>query len=229
MVINCIIVEDEPLALKRTGEFANKVPYLNLLSSFSNAFEAIGFLKTNEVGLIFLDIEMDGFTGIEFIESLISKPQIIITTAYDKYALKGFELQVTDYLLKPFRFERFMLAVDRVYEILNKEIRDFIFVKTEYRLERIALSDIYFIEGMGDYRNVQTSSKKILTLQTLSDFEKELPANKFCRVHKSYIVSIDQIKSIERNRIKILNSLIPISDNYKDRIHALIGIKSRIE
>lgn len=229
MVINCIIVEDEPLALKRTGEFANKVPYLNLLSSFSNAFEAIGFLKTNEVDLIFLDIEMDGFTGIEFIESLLSKPEIIITTAYDKYALKGFELHVTDYLLKPFRFERFMLAVERVYEILNKESKDFIFVKTEYRLERIALRDIFYIEGMGDYRNVQTSSKKILTLQTLSDFEKELPANKFCRVHKSYIVSIDQIISIERNRIKILNKLIPISDNFKNRIHTLIGIKSKIE
>jgi DNA-binding LytR/AlgR family response regulator len=229
MVINCIIVEDEPLALKRTREFVNQVSYLNLLSSFSNAFEAIGFLKINEVDLIFLDIEMDGFTGIEFIESLISKPQIIITTAYDKYALKGFELHVTDYLLKPFRFERFMLAVERVYEILNKEIKDFIFVKTEYRLERIALSDICFIEGMGDYRNVQTHSKKILTLQTLSDFEKDLPSHKFCRVHKSFIVSIDKIISIERNRIKILNTLIPISDNYKDRIHALIGIKSKIE
>jgi DNA-binding LytR/AlgR family response regulator len=229
MVINCIIVEDEPLALKRTKEFVSKVSYLNLLSSFSNAFEAIGFLKTNTVDLIFLDIEMDGFTGIEFIESLTFKPQIIITTAYDKYALKGFELNVIDYLLKPFRFERFLNAVDRVYNVANKDKRDdkdFIFVKTEYRLERIALSDVFFIEGMGDYRNIQTASKKTLTLQTFSDLERELPNNRFCRVHKSYIVSIDKIISIERNRIKIRDTLIPISDNYKERFYSLIGIKN---
>jgi two-component system, LytTR family, response regulator len=229
MVINCIIVEDEPLALKRTTEFVNQVSYLHLLSSFSNAFEAIGFLKTNSVDLIFLDVEMDGLTGMEFIESLIIKPQIIITTAYDKYALKGFELNVTDYLLKPFRFDRFLVAVERVYNILNKDKydeKDFIFVKTEYRLERIAFNDIYYIEGMGDYRNVQTELKKTLTLQTFSDFEKELPSDKFCRVHKSFIVSIDKIVSIERNRIKILNTLIPISDSYKKQIYSLIGIKN---
>ena len=227
MTISCIIVEDEPLALKRTKEYVSKASCLNLLASFSNAFDAINFLKTNTVDLIFLDIEMDGFTGIEFIEALTGKPQIIITTAYDKYALKGFELNVTDYLLKPFRFERFMKAVERAYSAIEKEKKedkDFIFVKTEYRLERIALSDIFFIEGMGDYRNVQTASKKILTLQTFADLDKELPNNRFCRVHKSYIVAIDKIISIERNRIKILNTLIPISDNYKERFYGLIGI-----
>ncbi len=229
MNINCIIVEDEPLALKRTKEYVSKVSYLNLLSYFSNAFDAIGFLKTNTVDLIFLDIEMDGFTGIEFIESLSSKVQIIITTAYDKYALKGFELNVTDYLLKPFRFERFMNAVERVYDIIDKEKKenkDFIFIKTEYRLERIPLSDIFLIQGMGDYRNIQTESKKILTLQTFTDLEKELTGSKFCRVHKSYIISIDKIISIERNRIKILNTLIPISNQYKERFYNLIGIKN---
>ena len=229
MLINCIIVEDEPLALKRTSEFVNQVSYLNLLSSFSNAFDAIGFLKANRVDLIFLDIEMDGFTGIEFIESLTSKPRIIITTAYDKYALKGFELNVDDYLLKPFRFDRFLNSVERVYDILNKEEKEeknFIFVKTEYRLERITFLDIIYIEGMGDYRNVQTAIKKILTLQTFSDFEKELPVKQFCRVHKSYIVSIDKISSIERNRIKIMDTLIPISDNHRERFYSLIGIKN---
>jgi two-component system LytT family response regulator len=229
MVINCIIVEDEPLALKRIKEFVNQVSYLNLTASFSNAFDAIGFLKDNVVNLIFLDIEMDGLTGIEFIESLTCNPQIIITTAYDKYALKGFELNVADYLLKPFRFDRFLSAVERVYELIKKdqkEDKDFIFVKTEYRLERIALCDIYFIEGMGDYRNIQTGSKKILTLKTFSDFETDLPINSFCRVHKSYIVSIDKINSIEHNRIKIKDSLIPISDSYKERFYNLIGIKN---
>ncbi len=228
MIINCIIVEDEPLALKRTKEFVNQVSYLNLLAAFTNAFEAIGFLKTNKVDLIFLDIEMDGFTGIEFIEALVVKPQIIITTAYDKYALKGFELNVADYLLKPFRFDRFLNAVERVYDAIGKEKndeKDFIFVKTEYRLERIPLCEILYIEGMGDYRNVQTATKKILTLQTFSDLEKELPTNKFCRVHKSYIISIDKIISIERNRIKIGESLIPISDSYREKMYNLIGIK----
>ncbi len=228
MVINCIIVEDEPLALKRTGEFVNQVSYLNLLASFTNAFDAIGFLKNNVVDLIFLDIEMDGFTGIEFIEALSGNPQIIITTAYDKYALKGFELNVADYLLKPFRFERFLTATERVYTTLNKEIKEktFIFVKTEYRLERIAFSDIFFIEGMGDYRNVQTLSRKILTLKTFSDFETELPGNNFCRVHKSYIIAIDKIISIEHNRVKIKETLIPISDSYKELFFNKIGIKS---
>jgi two-component system LytT family response regulator len=229
MVINCIIVEDEPLALKRTKEYVGQVSYLRLIESFTNAFDAIGFLKDNIVDLIFLDIEMDGFTGIEFIEALSSNPQIIITTAYDKYALKGFELNVTDYLLKPFRFDRFLIAVERVYDILTKdkkEEKNFIFVKTEYRLERIALSDIFFIEGMGDYRNVQTGLKKILTLKTFSDFETELPNNSFCRVHKSYIVSLDKIISIEHCRIKIKDTLIPLSDSYKERFYNLIGIKN---
>jgi two-component system, LytTR family, response regulator len=229
MLINCIIVEDEPLALKRTKEFVSRVSYLNLIASFQNAFDAIGFLKENDVDLIFLDIEMDGFTGIEFIESLSCNPQIIITTAYDKYALKGFELNVVDYLLKPFRFDRFLAAAERVYNNISKEKKEdknFIFIKTEYRLERVALCDIYFIEGMGDYRNVQTGLKKILTLKTFSDFETELPNNSFCRVHKSYIVSLDKIISIEHNRIKIKDTLIPISESYKERFYNLIGIKN---
>ena len=224
-----MIVEDEPLALKRTKDFVGKVSYLNLLSSFSNAFDAIAFLKTNTVDLIFLDIEMDGFTGIEYIESLTSKPQIIITTAYDRYALKGFELHVTDYLLKPFRFDRFLNAVERVYESLmknKKEDKNFIFVKTEYRLERFALCDIFFIEGMGDYRSIQTTSKRILTLETFSNLVNELPAAKFCRVHKSYVVAIDKIIFIERNRIKIKDNLIPISDSYKEQFYSLIGTKT---
>lgn len=228
MVINCIIVEDEPLALKRTSDFVSRVPYLNLLASFTNGFEAIGFLKAHDVDLLFLDIEMDGFTGIELIESLSRKPQIIITTAYDKYALKGFELHVADYLLKPFGFDRFLNSVERVYESIEKESKEdknYIFVKTEYRLERIAVDDIIFIEGMGDYRNIRTTSKKILTLQTFSELEKLLPKNQFCRVHKSYIVSINKIISVERHRIKMLDNLIPISDSYKEGFYSLIGIK----
>ena len=228
MVINCIIVEDEPLALKRTTDFVGRVPYLNLLASFTSGFEAIGFVKEHDIDLMFLDIEMDGFTGIELIESLSKKPQIIITTAYDKYALKGFELHVADYLLKPFGFDRFLNAVERVYDIIEKagkEEKGYIFIKTEFRLERIAVDEILYIEGMGDYRNIRTTTKKILTLQTFSELEKLLPKNQFCRVHKSYIVSVNKIISVERHRIKMQENLIPISDNYKERFYSLIGIK----
>lgn len=227
MKINCIIIEDEPLAMKRTKEFVSQVSYLNLVASFHNAIEAIGFLKKNTTDLIFLDIEMEGLTGIELIESLSCNPQIIITTAYDKYALKGFELQVVDYLLKPFRFDRFLSAVERVYHNFSKEKneeKNFIFVKTEYRLERVTLTDIFYIEGMGDYRNVQVGSKKILTLKTISEFEAELRGFNFCRVHKSYIVAIEKIISIEHNRIKIKDTYIPISDSYKEQFYMFIGI-----
>jgi two-component system LytT family response regulator len=227
MEINCIIIEDEPLAMKRTKEYVGQVSYLNLVATFQNALDAIGFLKEHAIDLILLDIEMDGLTGIELIHSLNCNPQVIITTAYDKYALKGFELNVADYLLKPFRFNRFLTAVERVHDHLSKEKqqqKNYIFVKTEYRLERIALNDIYFIEGMGDYRNVQINSRKILTLKTFSEFETVLPLNLFCRVHKSYIVSIDKIISIEHNRIKIKDTLIPVSDTYKEQFYKLIGL-----
>lgn len=225
MIINCIIVEDEPLALKRTQEYVGQVSYLNLMASFSNGFEAIGFLKSHEVDLLFLDVEMDGFTGIELLEALSRKPEVIITTAYDKYALKGFELNVSDYLLKPFAFDRFLRAVERVYDTLSKaqsQERDFLFVKTEYRLERVAFNDILFISGMGDYRCIQTTSKKILTLQPLAELESALPKTLFCRVHKSYLVSIQHIHSVERQRIRIGKELIPISEPYKDTFYRLI-------
>ncbi len=225
MIINCIIVEDEPLALKRTQEYVGQVSYLNLMASFSNGFEAIGFLKSHEVDLLFLDVEMDGFTGIELLEALSHKPEVIITTAYDKYALKGFELNVSDYLLKPFAFDRFLRAVERIYNTLTQtqsQERDFLFVKTEYRLERVAFNEILFISGMGDYRCIQTTSKKILTLQPLAELESALPKTTFCRVHKSYLVSVQHIHSVERQRIRIGKELIPISEQYKDTFYRLI-------
>ena len=151
---------------------------------------------------------------------------MIITTAYDQYALQGFELNVTDYLLKPFTFERFFQAVERArLKLLTKNIlpeRSFIFVRTEYRLEKVALSDICFIEGMRDYRKIYTQNKQIMTLQTFHEFEAELPSNIICRVHKSYMVALPKIESIERDRIKIGATLIPISETYKKEFMALI-------
>jgi|AntAceMinimDraft_3_1070362.scaffolds.fasta_scaffold03418_2 DNA-binding LytR/AlgR family response regulator len=228
MAINCIIVEDEPLALKRTKEYVKKISYLNLLQSFDNGFEAIGFIKKQQVDLIFLDIRMDELTGIQLLESLEKKPYVIFTTAYSEYALKGYELNVIDYLLKPFTIERFIQAVEKVFVQLDKttnDNRDFFFVKNGYRIEKIFFEDILFIEGMRDYRNIQTNTKKILTLQTFTELEKELPKSKFCRVHKSYIVTLEKIDFIERNRIKIKDKLIPISETYKENFLKLIGIR----
>ena len=226
MRISCIIVEDEPLALERTKEFVLKIPYLELIKTFDNGLEAIGFLKEKIVQLIFLDIQMDDFSGIQLLESLNKKPKVIITTAFDKYALKGFELNVSDYLLKPFEFERFVQACERVYEELKIQIKNndknYLFVKTEYRLEKVELKDILFIEGMRDYRRIHLPDKKIMTLQTFKDLQEQLPVNSFCRVHKSFIVSIEKIKSIERDRIKIQDEIIPISETFKETFYKMI-------
>jgi two-component system LytT family response regulator len=227
MKINCIIVEDEPLALERAKGFVLKLPFLNLLSVFDNAFDALNFLKSNAVDLLFLDINMDEFSGIQLLETSSITSQVIITTAYHEYALKGFDLKVTDYLLKPYTFERFVQAVDRVQNNLSKkEIandKKFIFVKTEYRLEKILLNEILFIEGMRDYRRIHCNDKKIMTLQTFTDFEKEIPSTIICRVHKSFMVSLDKIESVERDRIKIKDQHIPISETYKQTFYDLIN------
>lgn len=227
MKINCILVEDEPLALERLKGFVIKLPFLNLLSTFDNAFDALTFLKSNTIDLIFLDINMGEFSGIQLLETSAITSEVIITTAYHEYALKGFDLKVTDYLLKPFTFERFVQAVNRVESNLSKNEmvadKKFIFVKTEYRLEKILLSEILFIEGMRDYRKIHCTDKKIMTLQTFSDFEKEIPAAIICRVHKSFMVSLDKIESIERNRIKIQEQYIPISETYSQTFYELIN------
>ena len=229
MTINCIIVEDEPLALKRTKGYVEKIPYLNLVGFFENGFEAIAFLKKQQVDLIFLDIKMDELTGIQLLESLEKKPFVIVTTAYSEYALKGYELSISDYLLKPFTIERFIKAVEKVavnFDKSSDDKRDFFFVKTEYRIEKVFFEDILFIEGMRDYRSIQTVNRKILTLQTFTELEKELPNSKFCRVHKSFIVTLSNVELIERNRIKIRDKMIPISETYKENFYSLIGFKS---
>ena len=227
MKINCIIVEDEPLALERTKAYVLKLPYLNLLTTFDNGVDALVFLKTTAVDLIFLDINMGEFSGIQLLESANTQAQVIFTTAYNNYAIKGFDLSITDYLLKPFTFERFVQAVDKVQTKLTKTDstpdKTFLFVKTEYRLEKILLNEILYIEGMRDYRRIHTATKKIMTLQTFKDFEKEIPAQVICRVHKSYMVAIDKIESVERDRIKLKDVLIPISDTYRKTFFELIN------
>jgi len=224
----CIIIEDEPLALEKTKDFVNKVPFLHLSGTFDNALTGLEYLNNNKVDLLFLDINMDELTGIELLESSKIDSQVIITTAYQEYALKGYELHITDYLLKPFTFNRFLQAVNKAQENLVRHASeskpDFIFIKTENRLEKIMLNDILYIEGMRDYRRIHTINKniKVMTLQNFSELEILIPSSIVCRVHKSYMVALSKIESIERSRIKIADQIIPISDTYKEAFFQLI-------
>jgi two-component system, LytTR family, response regulator len=225
MNLRCITVDDEPLSLAKIEGFIRKVPYLTLVSSFSSAMEAMAFLKENPVDLLFLDIQMDNLTGIQMLEILDPKPRVILTTAYDQYALKGYELNVTDYLLKPFSFERFLKAVEKVNTQLmqppvsvQKTNASFIFLKSEYRLEKVNFDDILYVESRGDYVYVILKNTKILTLMRLKNLAELLPEDRFVRVHKSYLVAIDQIDAIEHGRIRIKDSIIPIGETYRDEI-----------
>lgn len=227
MQVNCIIVEDEPLAQERISNYIAKIPFLHLLSIFDNGTDALIFLKSAPVDLVFLDINIGELSGIQLLEAARVQMEVIIITAYHEYALKGFDLHVTDYLLKPYTFERFLQAVDKAKNNLyRKEVapeKKFIFIRTEYRLEKVWLSEVLYIEGMRDYRKVHTSRKQIMTLQTFKSFEQEIPREIICRVHKSFMVGIDKIDIIERDVIQIGDRLIPISDTYKKDFYQVIS------
>ena len=227
-MIKCIIVDDEPLAIELLEDFVSKLPNLQLVASCSNAIEAASAIQNNKVDLIFLDIEMPDFSGIEFIKSLDVKPLFIFTTAYSHYAVEGFNLNAVDYLVKPIPFHRFLKAVSRVQALLNSQKEhevlstntyenQFIFVKSDYENVKINLADIKYVEGLKDYIKIYTNSPKpILTLSSLKSFEEKLDKTNFIRVHRSYIVSINHIHSVQRNRIIIDNKRIPVGLNYKD-------------
>jgi DNA-binding LytR/AlgR family response regulator len=232
MQINCIAIDDEPLALSKLEGFISKVPDMKLIRTFDSALEAIGWLKENKPDLIFLDIQMEQLTGIQFLEATGTTSRIILTTAYDQYAMKGYELNVTDYLLKPYSFQRFLQSVNKVMEYYSSQRQEdqktlsendsFIFVKTEYRLERVDIDHILYIEGMKDYLRIICTDKKIMTLQSFAKIEESLPTKKFCRVHKSFIVAIDKIRSVERGVILIADKRIPISNTYKENFYSKI-------
>lgn len=230
MKINCIAIDDEPLALDIIREYASKVPFLNLMKTFDNALESIDFIRNNTIDLIFLDIQMEELSGIQLLNALKTRPYVIFTTAYDEYAVQGFELDVVDYMLKPISFERFIKGVDKVFERMPNEEKmqsragvqvaplskkeDFFFVKTETRMEKVFFDDVLYIEGMGDYWRIVTQNKRIMSLMNAKRIEEILPEAQFFRVHKSFFVALDKIDSIERNRIKILDKYIPISETY---------------
>jgi two-component system, LytTR family, response regulator len=226
MRISCIIVEDEPLAQERLKDYVLKLPFLHLLSTFDNGLDALVYLRSNPVELLFLDINMGEFSGIQLLETINRKTQVIIITAHHEYALKGFELNVTDYLLKPYSFERFIQAVDKAQSNLSGKVaapdKKFIFIKTEHRLEKVLLSEVLYIEGMRDYRRIHLAARQIMTLRTFRELEQEIPAGIICRVHKSFMVALDKIDSIEKDRIRIRQMLIPISETYKKAFFELI-------
>lgn len=226
MILRCLLVEDEPLARERLADYARRVPRLELRGVFDNAGDALIFLREEAVDLIFLDIRLGGMSGLELLESTDLGCPVILTTAQSEHALKAFDLKVADYLLKPFTFERFVAAVERAEALVAAPRAGgepgFLFVKTEHRLERVALDDLLYVEGEGDYRRLQLRGRDILTLMTFGDLERRLPPARFCRVHKSWLVALDKIDAVERDRITLGPVELPLSDSYRARFLALI-------
>jgi two-component system, LytTR family, response regulator len=232
MNMHCIIIEDEPLAIEKLKGFILQVPFLELDGYFENAIDGLTYLKTHSTDLIFLDIQMDKLTGIQMLEILSPKPYIIITSAYSEFALKGYELSVTDYLLKPYSFERFLASVNRVFDSFSShkdiEPKDGItnfFVKTEYRLENVKFDNILYIEGMQNYLQIHLPNRKIMTKQSFRSIMEQLPKQHFVQVHKSYVVQLSKIESIENNRIKIADAIIPIGDTFRNTFFERIKSK----
>jgi DNA-binding LytR/AlgR family response regulator len=219
MKISCIIVEDEPLAAERTKNFVAKVDYLDLVGIFESGKSALAFLEKNQVDLLFLDINLGEMSGITLLEKNKITSHVIMTTAYQQYAVKGFDLNVTDYLLKPFVFDRFHQAVEKArlsIESGEDSISSrYILIKTEHRLEKVFLNEILYIQGMGDYRRVHTSSKRIMTLQTFREFEDVLPKEVIRRVHKSYMVNLNRVTTYNKDSLQIGSQTIPVSQTYR--------------
>ncbi|AMR30193.1 DNA-binding response regulator [Mucilaginibacter sp. PAMC 26640] len=249
MTINCIAVDDEPLALGMVCAFINQTPFLNLVGQYSSAVEALGGLQQHKVDLIFLDIQMPNLNGIELARVLdgrgVNKPRIIFTTAYNQFALEGYRVDALDYLLKPFNYEEFLHAANKALayaELLQKSKNsppqpidapavaekvedDYLFIKVEYQLVRIALSDILYLESLKDYVKVylHNAEKAILTLSSLKALEEKLPSKRFMRVHRSFIVSLDKINSITRNALQIGKINITVGDQYKDAFNQFLS------
>lgn len=221
-MLKCLIIDDEPLAVKLLKDYAAKIPDLEVVMAGSDVFAGLQLAQNGEADLIFLDIQMPELTGIQFMKVLNGKCKVILTTAYEEYALQAFDHDVVDYLLKPFSLERFMTAVQKARERIGQSQPatgaakpDYIFVKSEYRVIRIELKDILYFESLRDYVAIHTiSGGKILTLQSLRSFEEALDGKDFLRIHKSYIVAIDKISSIERKRVVIQETYLPVGETY---------------
>ena len=227
-VIDCLIVDDEPIAREGIMEYIRQIDYLNPVGQCKSATEAASLLQKNKVDLSFIDIQMPKLSGIEFVKALADPPLIIFTTAYSEYALEGFELDVVDYLLKPISFQRFLKAVDKAQNYLharNKDVSitpDFFFIKCNGKIEKIIMDDVIYIEAMSNYVIIHTRQKKYITYLTFSGIEEQLPSHLFVRIHKSYLVAVSAIQTIDGNEI-ITNSMrLPLSKNYRNDVMARI-------
>lgn len=242
--IRCLAVDDEPLALAILENYIQKIPNLTLVATCTEPLEALSLIQQGKIDLLFLDIQMPTLTGIQFLRVMNGKCKAILTTAYSEFALEGYDYDVIDYLLKPISFERFLKAVQKAknqlaenstqtnvsdsqsidsQKVVDNIQLDFIFVKTEYKIQKINLSDILYLEGLKDYVSIYTTTERILTLQTMKKMEEMLPSNRFVRVHKSYIVSLEKIETIERQRIFIGKNVIPVGDSFQKDFMKLIS------
>jgi DNA-binding LytR/AlgR family response regulator len=235
MNIRCLIIDDEPLAQRVIERYAENVPFLEILQKCNSAVEAIDILHTLEVDLLFLDINMPRLSGMEFLRTLKNPPLVIITTAYAEFAIQGYELDVVDYLMKPFAFDRFYKAIQKAEELIKgKEQRNsenkeadkqddtFIFIKSSKKTYRVNLDEILYIEALGDYVKIYTTDKMIVSYQSLKNIENLLPSGSFPRIHKSFIIALSRIDLIEGNHVKIKERLIPIGTNFKTDFEKLI-------
>jgi DNA-binding LytR/AlgR family response regulator len=230
-MITCVAIDDEPVALEVIEEFISRTPSLEMKGGFTDAFAAVEFLKKTKVHLIFLDIQMPQITGIQLLKSLPDPPLVIFTTAYSHYAVEGFNLNAVDFLLKPIDYDRFLKAVNKADEYITYRERGgeslsttpFIFVKSDYQIVKIDVDDITMIEGMDDYVKIFTQKKMILTNMTMKDILSKLPASKFTRVHRSYIISLLHIESVRNKRIKIGEKQIPLGDSFAESFYKVLG------
>ncbi len=240
MKLNCLIVDDEPLARSLLTDYVQKVSFLSLVEACSSPLIALEILRKETIDILFLDIQMPEITGISLLKTLQKKPFVILTTAYPQYALEGYELDVVDYLLKPITFERFLKAVDKVSQrksgatpevpttVEAEDKAPFVFVKDGTKLVKIRLDDILYVEGLKDYVTIHTKEKKVVTLQRLKTLEDLLPSSKFIRVHHSYIVSISAIDVIHKGEVQIGNAMIPVSDSYRKSFREFVD-KNQIQ
>lgn len=232
MKIKCLIVDDEALARKGLSEYAKSIDFLEVKGLCKNAVQANMLLKSTQIDLIFLDIEMPLISGMEFLKALSNPPKIIFTTAYSEYALESFEFDVIDYLVKPISFERFLQAVNKAYRLFEESTptgppaaspdEEYIFVKVDKELVKIELADILFIQGMQNYVNIHTTEEKIMVLVPLKNALSMLPASRFYQVHKSYIAALDKVQAVSGNQLIIDEHKIPISRNLRDEIIDLL-------
>ncbi len=226
-MIRTVAIDDEPLALEVIRKYAEETPLLNLTATFTDAFEALTFLKTHRTDLLLLDIHMPDISGIQLLQGLKEKPYVIFTTAHPQYAVKGFELEAVDYLIKPIKFERFLKAVNKVDKLLHpqKSLPDeeFLFVKSGYQTIKIVLSEILFIEGLDDYIKLHLSNPKtpmVLSLMSLKSILEKMPADRFMRVHRSFIVPLNRITSIRGRYIYLDTVRVPVGDSYSAMVQA---------